>query len=300
MPSGSTALVALILTELKKIPYFPVLKQKPTPMPRINLEPNGLYHIYNRANGEEHLFKDDEDHLHFLHLYKKYIPPIADTFAWVLMKNHYHFLVRIKADLYYKYSKEGFKDQIELANKSQLNSKNSTPLDFNEVKWHTIHIPETLIKSGPIDVTTFSHGNLVSDFTRPKKANPTSHFGHLFNTYVKYHNKKYDRHGSLFNRNFQRKLIDDPGYFEMLVMYIHTNPIHHRITDAIEKYPWSSYHDFTSDTPSDLSSSEVLVLFGGLENFKREHDNFSHLKRQQVSSHLKDISSEDPPSRLTH
>lgn len=28
----------------------------------------------------------------------KYISPVADTFAWVLMKNHFHFLVRIKSE----------------------------------------------------------------------------------------------------------------------------------------------------------------------------------------------------------
>jgi REP element-mobilizing transposase RayT len=29
-------------------------------------------------------------------LYEKYIDPIADTFAWVLMPNHFHLLIRLK------------------------------------------------------------------------------------------------------------------------------------------------------------------------------------------------------------
>jgi REP element-mobilizing transposase RayT len=29
-------------------------------------------------------------------LYEEYIIPVADTYAWVLMKNHFHFLIRIK------------------------------------------------------------------------------------------------------------------------------------------------------------------------------------------------------------
>ena len=32
----------------------------------------------------------------FLSLYDKYISPVADTYAWVLMGNHFHLLVRIK------------------------------------------------------------------------------------------------------------------------------------------------------------------------------------------------------------
>jgi hypothetical protein len=31
-------------------------------------------------------------------LYDKHISPIADTFAWVLMRNHFHLLVRIKEE----------------------------------------------------------------------------------------------------------------------------------------------------------------------------------------------------------
>ena len=56
------------------------------------------YHIYNRGNNGVDLFVDNENYTHFLRLYEKYINPIADTFAWCLMKNHFHILVYIKAD----------------------------------------------------------------------------------------------------------------------------------------------------------------------------------------------------------
>lgn len=67
------------------------------------------YHIYNRGNNSSPIFFESENYHHFLRLYAKYISPIADTYAWCLMKNHYHFLVRIKelneiiaSDLTYK------------------------------------------------------------------------------------------------------------------------------------------------------------------------------------------------------
>jgi putative transposase len=60
------------------------------------LEHGKYYHIYNRGNNREDLFRTHENYNHFLRLYEKYIYPIADTHAWVLMKNHFHLLVRVK------------------------------------------------------------------------------------------------------------------------------------------------------------------------------------------------------------
>jgi putative transposase len=54
------------------------------------------YHIYNHAVGERDLFRDANNYEYFLELYDKYISPIAETYAWVMMKNHFHVLVRIR------------------------------------------------------------------------------------------------------------------------------------------------------------------------------------------------------------
>jgi hypothetical protein len=55
-----------------------------------------FYHIYNRGVNSCNLFKEKENYEYFLQLYDHCISPIADTFAWVLMPNHFRFLVRIK------------------------------------------------------------------------------------------------------------------------------------------------------------------------------------------------------------
>jgi REP element-mobilizing transposase RayT len=54
------------------------------------------YHIYNRGNNGIDVFLDNDSYYHFLRLYAKYIEPIAETYAWCLLKNHFHLLVRIK------------------------------------------------------------------------------------------------------------------------------------------------------------------------------------------------------------
>ena len=62
----------------------------------IPLFPGGVYHVLNRANGNEPLFKQETNYHYFLQKYTQHISPIAQTLAWCLLPNHYHFLVRIK------------------------------------------------------------------------------------------------------------------------------------------------------------------------------------------------------------
>ena len=61
-----------------------------------SLEEGKYYHIYNRGINGENLFRETENYSHFLRLYEKYIEPVADTFAWCLLKNHFHLLIRVK------------------------------------------------------------------------------------------------------------------------------------------------------------------------------------------------------------
>jgi REP element-mobilizing transposase RayT len=125
------------------------------------------YHIYNRGNNGENLFPEERNYHYFLKLYIRYIYPIADTYAYCLMKNHFHLLVRInpKPDL------PGFKNLEGLTQRNYSQS-----------------------------------------------------FSNLFNAYTKAINKAYDRSGSLFEKNFNRILIDTDRYFVHLISYIHRNP----------------------------------------------------------------------------
>ena len=67
------------------------------------------YHIYNRGINGCNLFRKPDNYSYFLDLYDKHISPIADTFAWVLMPNHFHLLVRIREGNEYL-DPQGFKN----------------------------------------------------------------------------------------------------------------------------------------------------------------------------------------------
>lgn len=69
------------------------------------LEKGNYYHIYNRGNNGIDVFFDSESYYHFLRLFDRYISPIAETYAWCLLKNHFHILVYIKLDNEVDYSK---------------------------------------------------------------------------------------------------------------------------------------------------------------------------------------------------
>ncbi len=62
------------------------------------LRPGAYYHIFQRGNNRENIFIEKRNYAYFMRLYEKYIVPIADTFAYCLLKNHVHFLVRIKSE----------------------------------------------------------------------------------------------------------------------------------------------------------------------------------------------------------
>lgn len=177
------------------------------------------YHIYNRGNNGIDVFMEVENYYHFLRLYAKYIEPIAETYAWCLLKNHFHILVRIKEE--------------------------------NEI--------------------------VVSDLTynttdTPKIIEPSRQFSHFFNAYTQAINKRYNRTGSLFEKNFERKLVTAEKYFQQLIFYIHNNPVHHGFVKQMSLYPWSSYETVVSEKPTMLKRNKVFLLFGNKENFVDYHN----------------------------
>lgn len=58
--------------------------------------PGRYYHVLNRGNNRENIFLEERNYTYFLQLYTKYVLPVADTFAYCLLRNHFHLLIRVK------------------------------------------------------------------------------------------------------------------------------------------------------------------------------------------------------------
>ena len=60
------------------------------------MEEDKFYHIFNRGNNRENIFKEEDNYYYFLKQYEKYLSNAVDTYAYCLMPNHFHLLVRIR------------------------------------------------------------------------------------------------------------------------------------------------------------------------------------------------------------
>jgi len=188
------------------------------------------YHIYNRGINGCNIFFEPDNYEHFLRLYDKYIQPVADTFAWVLIPNHFHLLVRINDDI----------------------------------------SPDRVLN--PVRAKGFESSN-PDRVPNPVRVDgmPSKQFSKLFNSYALAFNKRYSRHGNLFERPFKRKRINSEIYLKQVVIYIHTNPVHHGFCESPMEYPWSSCQTCISVKPSRLKRDTVIGWFDDEANFKYVH-----------------------------
>jgi len=198
------------------------------------LIPNGFYHIYNRANGNERLFLNDNNFRYFLKKYWEYILPIADTYAYCLMPNHFHFLVEIK-------------EHDEIIEEMKKRNKES----FEEHK---------------INEKSESHISQenISKFL-------SLQFSHLFNGYTQAFNKQNNRKGGLFMPSFKRKRIKDENYLKTTILYIHQNPVEAGIAETVSDWKYSSYNPILNNEDPNLNRRLTISWFDDLDNFKFCH-----------------------------
>lgn len=65
---------------------------------QVILEFDKIYHIYNKAVGNEKLFRRKDDYKYFLKKFDRFIYKVANVFAYCLIPNHFHYLLEIKSE----------------------------------------------------------------------------------------------------------------------------------------------------------------------------------------------------------
>jgi len=58
-------------------------------------EGGNFYHVYNRSVDRKPMFRSDDNYRFFLKQYDYYLSGVIDTYAYCLLGNHFHLLVRI-------------------------------------------------------------------------------------------------------------------------------------------------------------------------------------------------------------
>ena len=113
----------------------------------------------------------------------------------------------------------------------------------------------------------------LSEFEDDELKQRISHqFKLMFMSYSKGINKERGRTGSLFQKNFKRKLVDNEDYFTSLIAYIHLNPIKAGLVSKCDEWKYSSYNFLLSLNETRLARHEVLEWFNGRQGFVRFHE----------------------------
>ncbi|HJR80559.1 MAG TPA: hypothetical protein VJ821_10830 [Anaerolineales bacterium] len=214
----------------------------PTDIPPLTY--GSFYHIYNRGNNRENIFFQERNYAYFLELWWKHTHPIAETWAYCLLRNHFHVVVYIK-------------DQTDLSG-LQGGSAHPRP-GANE----GIAPSESL-------------GDLTGLNNKIKE--PSKYFSNFFNAYARGVNLAIQRTGALFERPFKRIPIDSTSYLMRLVIYIHQNPQKHQFTKDFREWNYSSYHELTTEVATRLQWDKMMELFGGKEDFVRLHQEIQPLE----------------------
>ena len=133
-----------------------------------------LHHVIIRGIERRKIFRSDFDRKNFLNRLSELIPDTkTDCFAWALMSNHVHLLIR----------------------------------------------------TGLVPISVLMN--------------------RLLTGYAGWFNKKYRRHGQLFQNRYKSVLCQEDIYLKELVRYIHLNPLRAGLVSSLselDKYPWCGHH----------------------------------------------------------
>jgi putative transposase len=173
------------------------------------------YHIYNRSVDRKPMFQNDGNYHFFLQQYDYYLSDVLDTYAYCLLGNHFHLLVRVR-DLttFQKLSNLGERNTHDIVSHQFRKFFQSYAMAFNKQQDRTGTLFQTPFKRALVDTDEYftrlvyyihanpqSHG-LIDDFrewkwssydriliekpTKLKKQDVIDWFGGV-NYYKKYH-----------------------------------------------------------------------------------------------------------------
>lgn len=94
-----------------------------------------IYHLFNYGVGHRDICIADRDYQIFLEKYKRFLSPVVETYAYTLLPNYFHFLLKIKNEDKIMENRTGLSGPVWLKKLSQhfSNFFNSYSKSFNRV-----------------------------------------------------------------------------------------------------------------------------------------------------------------------
>ncbi|MBI5352480.1 MAG: hypothetical protein HZB50_07580 [Chloroflexi bacterium] len=202
------------------------------------------YHIYNRGVNGENIFVEERNYDLFMKLYEKHISSVADTFAYCMLRNHFHVDLRVK-------SEEEILEYKKTLDKETLRVSSVNNRDVGQGSLANEEMSRTRKPLG---------SKYVSD-----------QFSNFFNAYAKTINKAYGRTGSLFQHPFGRVPITSDRQFWNVIAYIHQNPQKHGFVKDFRDWKYSSYGIILNEKSTVINRGEVMKWFGTKEEYLSLH-----------------------------
>jgi REP element-mobilizing transposase RayT len=202
------------------------------PNPKISLEAGNYYHIYNRGINACNIFSENDNYRHFLHLYDTYISPVANTLAWVLMKNHFHLLVQIlPSDKWGKLTSKGSGILVNMDTDKRINQQfsnlfNAYTKAFNKRYNRTGSLFEHSFRRKLVDNNDYLKQAILYIHFNPVKHNFCSHP-------AEYPWSSYLSCISLKSTKLQRKTVI--GLFNSEAEFVSS---HNQYTQAFTNFDW--------------------------------------------------------------
>jgi putative transposase len=192
------------------------------------------YHLRFRSIDGLKLFPYQESREFYLQQFSIYFQSVMDCFAFGLLDNHTHFIVRIK-------------NTTDL-----LGSICSIPRQFRTK-------PMQIFSEDPIN------DHAVSTMTE-RQVNS------FMASYAKAINKLNSRKGGLFQSPFRRSLITNDQYLRHAIIYTHANAQKHGVVKDFREYRHTSYHEILAGKSENVNADFVIDLFGGREMYIQLHE----------------------------
>ncbi len=96
---------------------------------------------------------------------------------------------------------------------------------------------------------------------------------HFQNSFARYHNTKYKRHGAVFQAMFKAVRIENNEQFLHVQRYIHLNPLTSYLLKnekELTQFPWSSYQSYLHERVSPfVNTNPILEQFSSIDQFRR-------------------------------
>ena len=138
------------------------------------------YHIYNRGNNSENIFIEERNYNYFLKLMDKYLSDTCTIYAYCLLKNHFHLILKTKNNIEaktisLKFS-HFFNSYAQAINKAFNRTGSLFTTRFKRKKIDDEEYLKNLIIYTHLNP---EHHQLTSDFRKYKYSSYASYLSHL-------------------------------------------------------------------------------------------------------------------------